>query len=234
MINVFNSYIDTGQPSQAADSLVKAIQNVCRRVKFSKRKTNSKAFWDEDLELARQHKHRCFRVLKQENSLYARNCYRAALKTFKDLMRSKENEHKLKLKNRLSEAKNINELWNIVKAGKKQKTCVNSISSDDWLKYFEKLLNTTNPLEEQHQEEVRNYMDWHDKECLDCRQENNDILDKPITVQEINNEIDNLPSKKSPGIDGIVNEILRNARCVLGPLLCRLFNCILEKRRVSR
>ena len=42
LINVFNSYIDTGQPSQAADSLVQAIQNVCRRVKFSKRKQIAK------------------------------------------------------------------------------------------------------------------------------------------------------------------------------------------------
>ena len=113
----------------------------------------------------------------------------------KDLMRTKENEHRLKLKNRLSEAMNINELWKIVKAGKTQKTCVKSISSDDWFRYFEKLLNTTNPLEEQHHDEVRDYIDWHDRECLECRQENNDILDKPFTVEGINNEIDNIPPK---------------------------------------
>ena len=72
-------------------------------------------------------------------------------------MRSKENEHKIKLKCRLSETKNVNELWKIVKAGKK-KTCVNNISSDEWLIYFEKLLNTSNPLEEQHKEAVNEYM----------------------------------------------------------------------------
>ena len=55
------------------------------------------------------------------------------------------------MNSRLSETKNINELWKIVKAGKK-KTCVNNISSDEWFINFEKLLNTTNPLEEQHKE----------------------------------------------------------------------------------
>ena len=33
LINVCNSYIDTGQPSQAADSFVNVIQNACKRVK---------------------------------------------------------------------------------------------------------------------------------------------------------------------------------------------------------
>ena len=64
---------------------------------------------------------------------------------------------------------------------------------------------------------------------LECRQENNEILDKSITVEESYKEIDNLQLKKSPGIDEIANEIVRNAKCISGPLLCRLFNCILER-----
>ena len=72
-------------------------------------------------------------------------------------------------------------------------------------------------------------MNWDDKECLECRQESNEILDKSITVEEIHREIDNLPLKKSWGIDAIANKIIRNAKRILGPLLCRLFNCILER-----
>ena len=86
---------------------------------------------------------------------------------------------------------------------KSREKTLNNISSDDWFRYFERLLNTTNPLEQQHKETVKEYMNWHDRECLECRQENNEVLDKSITVEEVNREMANLSLNKSLGINEI-------------------------------
>ena len=69
--------------------------------------------------------------------------------------------------------------------------CKSREEIDDWFRYFERLLNTTNTLEQEHEDAVNEYMNWHDRDCLECRQENNEVLDKSITVEEVNRKIDN-------------------------------------------
>ena len=54
------------------------------------------------------------------------------------------------------------------------------------------------------------------------------ILDEKITVEEVINGISELSNGKSPGEDGILNEMLKSAREVLVPYLVILFNKILD------
>ena len=66
---------------------------------------------------------------------------------------------------------------------------------------------------------------------LQCNNElfdNNDTINKDITLVEVEKAIDSLDRKKAPGIDGITNDILKNAKLVIVPMLCSLFNKILE------
>ena len=56
----------------------------------------------------------------------------------------------------------------------------------------------------------------------------NSGLDEKITVEEVINGISELSNGKSPGEDGILNEMLKSAREVFVPYLVILFNKILD------
>ena len=56
----------------------------------------------------------------------------------------------------------------------------------------------------------------------------NSGLDEKITVEEVINGISELSNGKSPGEDGILNEMLKSAHEVLVPYLVILFNKILD------
>ena len=79
---------------------------------------------------------------------------------------------------------------------------------------------------------VKMFMAWHDENCEECNNDylfdSNDTINKDITLVEVEKAIDSLDRKKAPGIDGITNGILKNTKLVIVPMLCSLFNKILE------
>ena len=56
-----------------------------------------------------------------------------------------------------------------------------------------------------------------------------DILDSEITQTEINEAINYLKKKKSPGTDGILSEMLKSSQSILMPHLHKLFNAIFDQ-----
>jgi len=73
-------------------------------------------------------------------------------------------------------------------------------------------------------------MSSHDLHCQECTQTNNedDVINKDFTMPEIESVLVNLQRTKSPGIDGISNDILINSKIIIVPLLCDLFNTMLR------
>ena len=53
------------------------------------------------------------------------------------------------------------------------------------------------------------------------------ILDSYFSAEEIMKSVDKLSNNKAPGVDGIVNEIIKEGKAILVPLIMRLFNTIL-------
>ena len=95
--------------------------------------------------------------------------------------------------------------------------------------YFKILLNNENEIDGEHCERVKDYMSWHDQNCIPCATHAAvSDLNCNISQVEIETIIKSLPNNKAPGIDGIYNECLKNSRAVITPLLCVLFNKILE------
>ena len=129
------------------------------------------------------------------------------------------------------------EFWKFVKSKYNNKTCVNNISSADWKTYFEELLNSKNDMDPNFETYVTNYVTWHDNNCIYCvndadnanNADPNYELNRTFTISEIDAAIDELVIGTAPGIDGISNRILIEARIVIVPLLYRLFNSVLEK-----
>ena len=63
---------------------------------------------------------------------------------------------------------------------------------------------------------------------LDETTQSDEILNGPITVKEIHDQISKLKNKKAPGTDTLLNEMLKHGRYYLIPSLGRIFNDIIE------
>ena len=66
---------------------------------------------------------------------------------------------------------------------------------------------------------VKNYIKHHDKNCAICNDPTTisdySPMNECITVEEVEQQINNLKNKKAHGIDGILNEAIKVCR---GPL----------------
>ena len=123
------------------------MQSVCKRRKRGKRRVRNKPWWDDKLEAAKKFRYRCLRMVRLKHTSAALNEYKSAVKRFRNMYRSKEKEYRYKLKDRVLNSKDLSEIWKIVKANRKQRTCINNIKSEDWYDYFKMLLNTSNELD---------------------------------------------------------------------------------------
>ena len=65
-------------------------------------------------------------------------------------------------------------------------------------------------------------------ECRNNSSVPEDFVNKDISLHEVEVAIDELNVQKSPGIDGVSNDILKNSKLVIAPMLCHLFNKVLE------
>ncbi|MEW8152430.1 MAG: reverse transcriptase family protein [Candidatus Thiodiazotropha endolucinida] len=73
------------------------------------------------------------------------------------------------------------------------------------------------------------YNQEEDSEIInDCNLDDNEYLNASFTVAEIEKCIKNLKNSKSPGIDNILNEYIKNSKAVLLPFYVQLFNSILD------
>ena len=66
----------------------------------------------------------------------------------------------------------------------------------------------------------------HDSHCELCESNMPLAVNSDITVQEVTNCIKNTKNGKSPGPDGIVNEMLKHSGENMHQGLCQLFNLI--------
>ena len=57
----------------------------------------------------------------------------------------------------------------------------------------------------------------------------NDILNRPISLQELEDTLNAIKKNKAPGVDGILNEMLKLSPIYLKHALTVIFNRILEK-----
>ena len=90
-------------------------------------------------------------------------------------------------------------------------------------------MNGTYVVDEEFEKDVSVYVKWHDENCQKCGQNvcDNDV-NQNISMEEVENAVNETVSSKAPGIDGISNAILKNGKTVIVPLLCEIFNKILE------
>ena len=136
------------------------------------------------------------------------NTYTNYKNAFKNVCRQKKihvvrNENlKIKLYERVN---NPNSLWKCIKG--KSSVAPSTISGFKWLSHFRDLLNVSYEYEnKEFGQMVNEEAENHSDNCEDCLQGGDDILNGPITYDEIRKCITSMKNGKSPGKDGIVIE----------------------------
>ena len=234
----FENFLKSGDIDGAVEAFSSLIQNSCeRRKRRAKSKTNNSNadWWDEEMDDLKYQKYKCLRTLRTETNECNLIKYRAIRKLYKRKIKEKRFNMMNVNRKKVESCTSASEFWKFIKSKNKSKTCCNKISSNEWKVYFEQLLNINRVTDLEFENEVKQYVMWHDSNCGDCMNEGmnddeNDQLNRLFTMNEIEDAIDELVSGKSPGLDGISNEILKKASVIIVPLLYRLFNCALEHK----
>jgi hypothetical protein len=137
--------------------------------------------------------------------------------------------YKENLKYKIIECKNnVNEFWKLVKSiNRKDSGPSCTITPEMWSKYFENLLNA-NFLQGQDENDSLDLLKRHEELCEDCNTGEPIELNDIFSLSEVSAFIKTLKNNKSPGIDGICNELLKNYVDIIGHEIVKLFNIIMQ------
>ena len=166
-----------------------------------------------------------FRKMNTHDSLIS---YRQSRNTYKNICRNKKEQWHRKQREMIEGAKdNPNKVWNLIKRKPANSLHQNEIPPEDWFEYFKGLLNMQyEPSTIENQ--IDSMLEEHDRDCLDCDYDIPDIMNAPVTEEEIVKVIDDMHCNKAPGIDGLVIELYKHSKETAVPLLLSLFNAILN------
>ena len=203
--------------SKIADIFSNTAKQTFPQIKQNKGKTSKNAYFGPKCRVARKH-------------------YNIARKTY-NKCKTKQNHTKL-----LECSRKYKKTMNFFINKRKQKNAtrlrsMHSTSPKDYWRY----LNSLNKKQADKKPPLQDFYDYFKKinsspnsENFDSERmgynenDNNDILNIPITENEINLAIRNLKSGKSAGLDGIVNEYIKTTAHFTMPLYTKLFNIIFE------
>jgi len=92
---------------------------------------------------------------------------------------------------------------------------------------FWQFINPDCDVVEDFKSQICNVITNYDSYCINCENNIPHELNPDITLSEVENVLRNLNNSKSPGIDGLSYEMLKNSRLVIAMHLWDLFNAIL-------
>ncbi len=152
-----------------------------------------------------------------------RRCYYNVKRMYEKSVKLSKSELKNTLLNRLEDlqekdSKTYWDLFNKIRNGKNI-TKMSPISATEWLEHYKSLYSKP----EEDDIEI-----LHDLHAQEMKQQSVHELDEEITDKELYLLIKKLKNGKSPGPDGIINEVIKTGKHHLGPLLKKIFNLILS------
>ena len=231
--------IENNDIDRAIWSFNNMIQEACIQKKSNKkRKHNKTEWWDSDMDILKAKKYRCLRHLRNNPCESTLRIYRNLRKEYKSKIKEKKEQLRDKNRKLVENCRSPSDFWKFIKSKSEKKSCLNNISSNDWKIYFKELLNSKNCVNDPtFDEQINDFVLWHDSCCNVCMSESvnvNDKLDSDISVQEVEDALNKVVNGKMPGLDGITNDILKHASIIVVPLLCKIFNKVLEPKYFPR
>ena len=187
-------------------------------------------WWDKECEISRRRKGRLLSSFRSSRSPADLAVYLEAKTTYNKLCKAKSRKHKHQLLHSLKQSlRDNNNVWSSIKhMTKSHGPIANDITPSRWYNYFRDLFTSNNDGNEHFNEEVDDFLLIHDDNCVLCENCDDEILDVPISKEEIMAVINDLPNGKSPGADGVLYEMIRNGAVHIIDYIHTLFNKILE------
>jgi hypothetical protein len=204
-------------------NIIHDISYTCFGKKCNKNKKpyKQKAPWfDND---CREAKHKFLeskRSFKNSPSNENKINFLSSRQNFINLKRKKRNKHNAREKVKLSDMSRNSprNFWKYIKKfGNQRDKSSNSINLNDFKEYFETVSNTSHK-----QYDAESFTHQRDYTLRI------DMLDTPITTEEIIKTISNLKRNKSSDLDGNIAEFFIDTKEFISPYLCTIFNNIYD------
>ena len=206
-------------------SLKQKIKN-----KHGKRKTKKKWF-DKDCFAHRKEMRSLLNALNRNpQSKQLRVKYFAQSKQYKKVLRKKKKEYSRQLVHSLSAAidSDPNSAWQALRElqsyNRETPSQQSHLSSNKWFHHLKELIGTQCKVSDSRSTLVHNRL----ADCINEQSSINPILDRVITVEEVQKAVKNVKCKKSSGLDGIKNEMIKTLLPEVKDMLTDVFNLILR------
>lgn len=194
----------------------------------------NKARWYGDCQNAKMQKNKRLTSFRATNSQHDLEVYLTAKRNYKNLCNKKEKQYKETMQRNIRDAANDpNKCWKVLKGFKTLKT-VSPIEPSNWVKHFSSLLNAEITMETDWENLINEYLSDHDNRCESCDENLPVEINDNITLDEVKQGVRHLANNKSPGKDGIMNELLKNSEDIVAPILLELFNKLLDTGRFPK
>uniref|UniRef100_UPI003AF4937F reverse transcriptase family protein n=2 Tax=Thiolapillus sp. TaxID=2017437 RepID=UPI003AF4937F len=142
--------------------------------------------------------------------------YITCRKRYRTLIKNKKQNYKIeRVQNLLAKSNDPKQFWREVRSVNRVAQQQPKISEDEWFNHFKSVLGTEPT---SVQPVVTDEADPLSADELDC----------PITESEITRAVEHLKTNKSPGMDGIYAEMIKNSLPQILPFLVVLFNRIFD------
>jgi hypothetical protein len=188
------------------------------------RNSSNKPWYNANCKTKRKIFHRCRRIYGHVKNQVNKNAMKRASKEYKREMSKSFKEYQLKTATALREKskKDPKGLWKLLNNIDKPKSDSGSnVGLDAFYEYFK------------NQNETPDGDDEVDIDFDKIPPENiNNILNSPITEDEILCAVKNLKNNKASGCDNIVNEHIKHTIHMMMPIYCKLFNLILNTGKI--
>jgi exonuclease III len=197
--------------------------------KSTKRKRKSyKKWYDEDCESIRRNLKALGKKLqRQPSNNSTRQIFYKEKKRYKKLVKYKRKQYRQECVSKLEHSINSQpkEYWNTLNDLKNDSTIIKDttahIPMEEWTAHFSNLHSKP------HDDDHRLDQAIHQEESIPYFSS----LDFPITELEVKKAIHGLKSKKAPGYDMIMGEMVKAGKETLTPCLTKLFNSILSSKQ---
>ena len=162
------------------------------------------------------------------NPIIRGQCFTLKKRNYKKLVKNKKAEFKRNQLNKLEnlESKDSKQFWGLLKeiTGKNSiKQVGSTITASQWFDYFKKLNDNDHNFNDSFTKQIKSELN-----NLEHNYSTNTTLNTAFTNEELIKALRNLKTRKSPGFDGIINEILKFGSHVLIEPLINLFNTVLK------
>ncbi|KAK6167154.1 hypothetical protein SNE40_021249 [Patella caerulea] len=217
------------------DSSVEQISNILanaasrmikreRRHNYSIQGPEQPPWWDSDCEKLKSEKFSALDIYRLNNLNVDLVEYKNARKSLKSLCSIKKLKHADRNHDDyVGACKDTNGLRKQVKCFLRKSYTAEIVSAAEWFNYFLDLYNTCDVnLDGKFEMEIQDSLNCSNPLYLSENQ--NHILDSPITSNEILSTIKSLPTSKALGPDVIVNEIYKHSLVKMLPNVITLFN----------